>query len=260
VLKDRITPKILGLTAVGSFVAGTVLVAVGWPTGDFLANLGVPLLAVAFVFALYDLASTAIESRRTLKAFGRKLLFLGMIVGLFGILFSAATKQTTSVPTVVFNAEGVATAQAGDVSIVLRDWTAYEGEGQVYSPEMGLLAPEQSSLKINMEMYRGDEVYLEAAWARLYTNYGAIAQPLIIHTLQGDIYTHLEVTDEMYNALVQALIGATSTLPQTASLTVSTVPLVYLLWAGVTLMCVGISLNLAGDMRKPSEKLIEDFL
>jgi hypothetical protein len=46
---------------------------------------------------------------------------------------------------------------------------------------------------------------------------------------------------------LQALIGGVPSPPQEISLTVSVVPYVYLLWAGVIFMCVGISLNVIGD-------------
>ncbi len=183
-----------------------------------------------------------------------------MIVGLFGVMFSAAAKQTTTIPSIIFGTNGVATTQALDTSIVLSEWKAFKGEGQVYSPDLKSVAPERSSLRVYLDVYRGGDLYLTSAWAHFYANYGPIAQPVVLHTLQGDIYLHLEVTDELYNSLLQAYMGETSSTPQTASLTVSSVPMVYLLWTGVVVMCIGIALNVLADSKKPNEKGQDEFL
>jgi hypothetical protein len=183
-----------------------------------------------------------------------------MIVGLFGIMFSTAAKQTTSLPLIVFATNGVATTQAFDTSIVLSEWKAFATEGQVYSPDLQSVAPERSSIRVYVDVHRGDDLYLASAWAYFYANYGPVAQPVVLHTLQGDIYLHLEVTDELYNSLLQAYMGITTSIPQTASLTVSTVPMIYLLWAGVAVMCIGIGLNVLADSKKPNEKWQDNFL
>jgi cytochrome c-type biogenesis protein CcmF len=258
-LHDKLKIKAIAAIAVGSIVAGAVLVVAGWPTSDFLANLGVPLLVVGLIFVSYDLAKTVSKKERTIKAFGRKLLFLGMILGLFGILFSAATKQTNSLSNVQFNSDGVATAQVQGLSIVLSNWRAYGGEGQVYSADLDSTVPEHSSIMVNVEVTQNGIVYRDSATTVLYTNYGPMAVPLVIHTLQGDIYLHLDVTDPVYNSLLQALMGIGSSAPLEVSLTVSTVPLVYLLWIGVILMCVGITLIAVDDAKKPSEPAQNDF-
>ena len=248
-LHDKITVKKLAALAISCVIAGLGLAVLGWPTSDLLANLGAPLLIAGLACVSYDLIMTAAKKQRVLRSFGRKLLFFGMIVGLFGIFFSAATKQTQSLSKVQFNTDGVATAQALNISVVLRNWTTTAGEGQVYSADLNTNAPEHSSMKVAIDVYRGAEVYHESAQAVLYTNYGPMALPLVIHTLQGDIYLHLGITDETYNLLLQALMGVDSVLPSAVSLTVSTEPYVYLLWTGITVMCVGITLIAVSDSR-----------
>jgi cytochrome c biogenesis factor len=76
---------------------------------------------------------------------------------------------------------------------------------------------------------------------------------LILTTEIGDLYAHLDFTDPilsdpLYNALVQTLEGH-SFVPEELSVTVQTNPMVYLVWGGVALMLVGISIQFAGDLR-----------
>ncbi len=255
---DRISiKKLIGLI-VGCAVVGFALVAVGWPTSDFLANLGIPFLALGFVCVTYDLAKTASKSQRAWISFGRKLLFFGMILGLFGILLSAATKQSESFSNIQFNSDGVATIQALDLSIVLRNCTTCSGEGKVYSSELDMAAPEYSSMKVEVDIYRGQETFKSTLWENLYTNYGIIALPAVVHTFQGDIYLHLGATSEAYNSLLNGLMGIQSNSPPTLMLTVSSEPYVYLLWIGVALMCLGIFAMLIGETRRQYGQHVEN--
>jgi cytochrome c biogenesis factor len=73
-------------------------------------------------------------------------------------------------------------------------------------------------------------------------------------TATGDIYVHLEYSDSLYNALVQTLEG-NSSVPEEVSVTVQNSPLIYLVWAGVALMLVGISVQFVGDLKTQDYQL-----
>ena len=248
---DKIRTIRLAAIVVICAVFGLTFVAAGWPTANLFADLGMPLLTVGLVCVTYDLLVTiAGKGRRSLKMFGRKLLFFGMIVGLFGIMFSSAMKQTETLSNVEFNSSGVATTQALGTSIVLRNWSTMPGEGKVYSSEFNTTFFEHSSATVDVDIYDGESVYRESTQMFLYTNAGALAVPLLVHTLKGDFYLHLNIDDAIYNSLLQGLMGVEPTVPQGVSLTVSRVPFVYLLWAGVSIMCIGITLAAAGYLKK----------
>jgi cytochrome c biogenesis factor len=247
-LQDKIHPKTFAVLAAVAIAAGVALAAAGWPTPDSLANIGVPLLALSLGSVSYGLAATALGGQRTFGALGRKLLFLGMIIGLFGIMFSAVSKQTVSVADAAIGNDCVVSARALDANVTLRDWAVYAGQGQVLSSQMGSVASEYSSLKLTMDVSQGGTVYSDVVWAFLYTNYGSVVKPLVLHTPQGDYYIHLNMTDQLYNSLFQALMGV-GVLPTQVSFSVSTVPMIYLLWAGVVIMCVGIALQIVDETR-----------
>jgi cytochrome c biogenesis factor len=65
----------------------------------------------------------------------------------------------------------------------------------------------------------------------------------------GDIYIHLDYTDSIYNSLIQKLDGNT-VVPENVSITMQTSPLIYLVWAGIALMVVGISMQSVVDLTK----------
>jgi cytochrome c biogenesis factor len=251
-LRDRIKTKALVGTVAGSLATGAILAVVKWPTPDLLANLGLPLLAVGLVIVIYDLILTATPKQRTIRALGRKILFLGMIIGLIGILFSAAGKQIQTITNIQFNNEGIANIQALGMSLSLRDWTTYPGQGQVYSPEFNSTVPEHSTASVTVEAKQSGNIYRDSIKAVLYTNSGPMAIPTVIHTIQGDIYLHLEITDPIYNSLLQGLMGMGSSPPSEISMTISTVPYVYLLWIGVAIICAGICLYAIEDSQKKS--------
>jgi c-type cytochrome biogenesis protein CcmF len=249
-LKDKLTIRDLTFLAIGCIITGAGLALVQWPTKDALSNFGIPLLVSAIAITTFDLVTVVSKKERTLRNLGRKLLFFGMIIGLVGILFSSATKQSTQLQNIQFSDTGTATAQTQDMSLVLRNWVVSGGEGKVYSSDSATVLPERSSLKVNVDVYRDNQVYSDYLQAALYVNYGTISQPLVIHTAQGDIYMHLEVTNELYNSLLQGIMGIQSTTPAAITLTVSTVPYVYLLWAGIIIMCLGITLKVADDIKR----------
>ncbi len=54
-------------------------------------------------------------------------------------------------------------------------------------------------------------------------------------------------TESMYNSLVQALVGM-EVLPQDLIVTVDRIPMVYLVWAGVTLLSLGMAFSLIKEL------------
>ncbi len=248
-LHEKMGVRSFAPTAAGSIVAGFVLVQLQLPTQNVLANMGIPLLTVGLLAVAYKLARTIMDKRRTVKQLGRSLLHVGIIVTLIGVFLSASAKQVSTV-----TAKPNSALDTLGLSIDVRNFTIYAGSGSVYSPEFDEVIPESSALKLDVDVRQGSRVYGESLWIRLYMNYGVVSTPLIIHTETGDIYLHLGLTESMYNALLQALIGE-EIPPEDLIMTVETVPMIYLVWAGVALLSIGIALQLVKEITRPrSEK------
>jgi hypothetical protein len=102
-------------------------------------------------------------------------------------------------------------------------------------------------LKAEVTIQQFDKTFQGSLTASFYPNYGLVLRPLIITTEIGDIYVHLELTEALYNTLIQTLNG-NSSIPQEISITLQTSPMIYLVWAGVTLMIIGISVEFAAEL------------
>ena len=84
----------------------------------------------------------------------------------------------------------------------------------------------------------------------LYTIHGIVSKPLVLRSLDSDFYIVLQQTEDVYHSLLHTLIGMPDT-PSEFVVSVSTYPLMNLIWLGVILMCVGILFPLFYSIRKP---------
>jgi hypothetical protein len=131
----------------------------------------------------------------------------------------------------------------------ITNFTADNSAATVYNEQLGTIVPEYSSIRFDATIQYLGRTYQRSLCANFYPNYGLVLRPLIITTEMGDIYLHLEYTDSIYNALVQELAG-NAIVPENVSITVQISPLIYLVWTGIALMIVGISLQSVVDLTK----------
>jgi cytochrome c biogenesis factor len=242
------------ILVVGALGAGAVLVQVQWPTPNMLANLGIPLLIVALFAVIYRLVKVLPKKKRSLRLFGRSLLHFAIIVTLIGVFLSSTTKLASGdIP-----AEPNSTIETLGVIVHLKNFTVYNGTGNVHLYMNGMSAGrcyrEYSALKLDVTIEYGGNVYHEALWIRLYTAYGIVCTPLIINTPTGDLYIHMHHTESMYNALVQALFFNREVPPEDLIVTVEIIPMVYLVWIGVTLLSIGMAIPLIKELVRPTRK------
>lgn len=236
------------LLVVGALTVGVVLVRVEWPTPNVLANLGIPLLVAALFAVVYRLVQVLPRRRRSLRLFGSSLLHLGIIVTLIGVFVSSTTRQGT----VIWAKPGVPIETQG-LKMELKNFTVYNGTGNVYSLQLGQRVPEYSALRVDVAIEQGGSVYEGAFWIRSYTLYGFVYEPLIIATWTGDIYVYSHDIESVRSALEQALAGR-EVLPEDLTVTVERIPLIHLVWAGVTLLCVGMAVPLVEELARPKRK------
>jgi cytochrome c biogenesis factor len=233
------------LIAIIAFGVGTAISLTGFPTVNLLTTLTLPLFIVAFSTLLYKLAKTV--RRKSLRLLGQSLFNLAIIILLLGVFISAGAKTTNTFTDVKTNTP-VETAQ---LRIALSNLTITNSSAKVYNEQAAAIIPEYSTLIADVTIQQSENTYTVSLSASFYPNYGLVLRPLIMTTVTGDLYVHLEYTDPLYNALVQTLSG-NSSVPEEVSVTVQNSPLIYLVWGGVALMLVGITVQFAGDL--PSQK------
>ncbi len=229
------------LIVVFSLVAGGVLTAVGVFSVNVLLTLTVPLFAVVFVLLLYQL----IKSARRKTLLWQRLFGLAVVVMLLGVFMSAGAKTSTTITDLKPN---VAT-EALDTTVEVSNLKIVNATSEVYNNQAENVLPQYSAVTADVTIRQADSVYSGEVSASFYPNYGLSLTPLIVSTPSGDIYVHLEIDEELYGILSAQLTG-NSTTPATVTLTVQHVPMVYLVWAGVTLMVVSMAAECFVDLRR----------
>jgi hypothetical protein len=152
------------------------------------------------------------------------------------------------------DAEPNTTIETLGLTIELKNFTVYKGAGNVHSIQWEQCVPEYSALRMDVAIDQGGSIYHAALWIRLYTLHGVVSTPSIITTPTGDIYVHMSHTASMYDSLVEALMDR-EVLPEDLIVTVEIIPMAYLVWAGVTLLSIGVAMPLIKELVKPiSEK------
>jgi cytochrome c biogenesis factor len=226
------------LVAVGIGVAVTLI---GFPNVNSLTTFTVPLLAVAFSTLFYKILKSI--KRKSLPLFGQGFLSIAIIVLLLGIFLSAGAKTTVTVD----NAKTDTQVEAMQLALQLSNLSISNSSAEVYNEQVGAVIPECSTLEADVTVQQSEKVYDGTLVASFYPNFGFVIKPLIITTETGDIYLHLEYSDTLYNALVEVYNG-NSTVPDEVSITVQYSPMIYLVWTGVGLMLIGISVQFVADL------------
>ena len=212
-----------------------------FPALNVLAALGLPLLIVAFLILLYNVFK--VLRRKSLRLFGRSLFSLAVIILLLGVFLSAGAKNTATVASAKVNEP----ADVIGLTMQVTNLSFFNSSAKIYNEQLDKIIPEYAALKADVTIQQSSNIFHGSLLANFYPNYGLVLQPLIISTETGDIYVHLAYTESLYNTLVQALSG-NDVAPDELSITVQTSPMVYLVWTGVALMLIGISIEFAGDL------------
>jgi cytochrome c biogenesis factor len=231
----------LFLIATGALVIGVFWALLHVPAVNLLTLLSLPLLIVAFSVAFRKLVQVLWQ--RSLRLIGRSLLHLAVIVLLIGVFLSAGAKTSRTVADVKLNTP----IEVLQTELQIGNFRSGNSAGVIYSEQLGSIIPEYSFAEFDVRVLYLGRTYTGSLWAGFYPNYGLVLRPLILTTETGDIYLHLEYTDSLYNGLIQTLSGETTNL-ESVTVTVQTNPLVYLVWAGIALMILGISMQLIADL------------
>ena len=222
----------------GLIISGVLFAVIGFPTGNTLANIGLPILIFSLLFSVQSIIKTFKVGAKNLRLLGRKFLHLGIIITLVGVLVSAGARQTS----VFENVTPDTTLETLELRVKLGNFTVYGGSGRVYAEQIELVTAEYTSLRLDVEVLQEGKMYKGVIWSYLYINFGLVSNPLVITTEKGDIYLHLGITQSMFDALRQSFLGELS-IPEDMTITVERVPLVYLVWIGIVMLCIGIAIS-----------------
>jgi len=229
------------IMALVALAVGGVFSLLGFADVHLLTTLTVPLLILAFLTLLYR-AGKSIR-RTSLQPFGQCLLSIAIIILLLGVFVSAGGKTSITENDVKANVP----VEAMHLRVELSNFEISNGSAKVFNEQLGSVIAEFSTMEADVTIRQSERIYRGVLVASLYPNYGLVLRPLVITTETGDFYLHLEYSETLYDSLVQTFIG-NSVAPESVSFTVHNVPMIYLVWTGVALMLVGMSVRFAGDL------------
>ncbi len=234
---------------------GALLVIIKYPTPNFLANFGFPLLFLALGVIGYRFASYLLKIRKSAKLFGRAFLHLAIIILLIGVFASSTTKLASG----NILAKPNSTVETLGLKIHLGNFTIYNGTGRIHLYEgriaEGTCYPEYSAIKLDITIEYEGNVYEESLWIKRYTAYGIACMPTIISTWKGDLYIHMHHTDSINNALLHALFGQ-AVQPTDLIIAVEIIPMIYLVWAGIAMLTAGMSIVFVNELIKQTLKKV----
>jgi cytochrome c biogenesis factor len=228
---------------------GAAITLIGFPNVNSLTTFIIPLLVVAFSTLFYK--GFKLVRLKALRSIGQIFLSLAIIVLLLGIFLSAGAKTAITIDNVKPDAQ----VEAMSFDLQLFNLRVSNSSTKVYNEPAGTIIPECSTIIADVTVKQSEETYDGTLIASLYPNFGLVIKPLIITTATGDIYLHLEYSDALYNSLVDAYSG-NSSLPDDLSVTVQYSPMIYLVWSGVGLMLISMSVQFAAELLSEKQRKI----
>ena len=229
------------LLTIGGLAAGFVVLLLQLQL-HILAGLGIPLTVVAVLVAGYSVVRSVRQKSEV--RFGRSVITLGLVLILLGVFVSAGAKTSGSIT----DLNQDSSAESLGVTIEVSDFSVGASQSMVYYQNLEGLVPEYSFLNVDATVEYVGRMYHRTLQADYYPNYGLVLRPQIIGTETGDIYIHLDYTEEMSTSLVQALRDEII-IPDTVNIAIQTSPMIYILWIGIAVLILGIATQLIVELK-----------
>jgi cytochrome c biogenesis factor len=247
--KTHYSRQLIIVTA--ALIAGSALTVSGVASVNPLVTLTTPLMAIALAGLIYRSAKSIRHKTLVMQSF----LGIAVVVMLLGVFFSAGAKTSTTLETVNQNTP----IKASNLTLTISNISLRNSTSNVYNTQAAQVIAEYSILTTDVKVQGTGLDYQNQLTAAFYPNYGLVIKPLIISTANGDVYIHLEVTENLYNTLVGQYSG-NKTSPVSLSITVQENPLIYLVWTGVTLMIVAMTAEFIVDLKSASQVACQSLL
>jgi cytochrome c biogenesis factor len=220
----------------GLLVLGVAAAFVGFPTPNMMANLGIPFTLCALGAVVYSTIGRVSGSSRSGLLISRNLIHMGVVFVVLGILLSS--------PTVTDYGELMvdpgSTLDLGGARLEFGELAIIEPYGNVHTDSSEACCdPEFAGLTIPVTLVKGGSRTSGELNILLYTIHGVVSRPLILRTLDTDVYVVLHQTQDVYVSLVHLMLGIPMP-PTSFVVNVKRFPLMNVIWLGVALMSIGI--------------------
>jgi cytochrome c-type biogenesis protein CcmF len=241
-LKEKAPFARVILLTIGGLAASLVLILLHVQL-HILAILGIPLTVLAVLLAGYNLVQAA--QQKLVLIFGRIIITLGIVLILLGVFISAGARTSGNITDMNVNSP----AKKMGVTIEVTDVSVGASQSMIHYQELNGLIPEYSFLNADATIDYMGRIYHRTLQADYYPNYGLVLRPQILGTETGDLYIHLEYTENMSTSLIQALRNEII-VPDTVNIAIQTSPMIYILWIGISVMILGIITQLLVELKQ----------
>jgi hypothetical protein len=121
--------------------------------------------------------------------------------------------------------------------------------GQVYYPSHGFVGPEHASLTVQAVVENAKIRQQRSLVMSYYPWYGMVSVPTVISTPGYDFYLAVHPSNTSQDTLMSALMGI-EVSPGEVVLSAKVVPFIVLIWSGIVLMGLGMTIILIGEMMR----------
>ncbi len=234
-LHERLTLKTYTGVLGGALALGVASALMGYPTGNMLANLGIPMTFIALLAVGYNLVN-GLSRKASALLVGRRLIHLGVVLIMAGILLG----QTSVTEYGDLTAVPGTSIDLGEIKLEFGQFTIIDPFGEILVQSNPLqLGAEAAGLSIPVTVRRGSSQSTKDVHIMLYTLHGVVSRPTIVRTAGYDVYLVLHQSQTVYRSLSHILSGIPFA-PSEFVINVSRFPLMNLIWLGTLFMCVGI--------------------
>ena len=245
-LYERLDMRKYSAALFGAIVLGFICILLEFPTSNTMANLGLPLTAIAGISVSYNLINSLLKKRTT--QISRGLLHLGIVIVLLGILLSSTNEANYG--ELMGTPRG--SLDLGDMELDFGEFTVIEATGLIASDVMSQeFTPEFTGLKIPVTVTRNGASYTKDVYIMLYSAHGIVSRPTVIRAPGYDVYLVLHQSMIVYRSMVHQLQGI-DLIPNEFVLSVIYFPMMNLIWLGTLIMCIGILYPIT-KMRKSNQ-------
>jgi len=233
-IKERPTAKDLLFSLALLLVIGLACSLLKRPTGNVLANVGLPFVLALFAATAYRVSKGVVKARyfRTYSNF-RHVAFFGIAVLLLGVLISSSMQVSAT--------EIVHTGESFDVlelKLSVVEVATSPSDQQIFLAPYGMV-PESIDTKViytSSDEPSGSRII----FLRYYPAFDRfVPAPSIHKSVMEDIYIVASPTETVREATASAFADRTTTTPSDVGITIKRIPAVSLVWLGAVILIIG---------------------
>lgn len=247
-LYKRLNLKTYLLTLACIFSIGFFLAVLRYPTPNYMANFGLPIIIAALFSSTYRLVKSLVKYssvKSKLIEFGKGLVHVGLMMILIGVFLSSTMQFTSGNKVVQLSSNNFLTVNGQRLNMYLGNVTVNPPTGRIYVK--GNLLPEKIDAFIDGYLQLESNKLNFVFSAIYYFAYGIYTEPIVFSTSTEDYYLSLNPSNELAQYIIHRSLGRNVSIKSVIA-NIRVIPTVNMIWIGVVAMCIGILISLVTSL------------